>query len=214
MKKSIIQIGQRFGRLVVVKEVERLKLPSGQTNRAFLCRCDCGNENTVRLAHLSNNKIQSCGCVLGEKHGMRKTRLYTIWRGMKNRCYGNKTIQPHLYKDKGITVCDNWRNSFISFMVWARKNAYRDGLQIDRINNSLGYYPENCQFVTPMQNSSNRCVTIMVNYHGESKALSLLLHELDKFDHYNAILRRIKRGWNHSKAIDIPIKIGNYKRAA
>jgi hypothetical protein len=203
--------GYRIGKLIVIEELERLRLPCGQANRVFRCKCDCGRETIVRLVHLSRGRIKSCGCSHGERHGMCHSRLYTIWRGMKNRCYGEKTIQPHLYKDKGITVCERWKNSFLAFKEWAEKNGFAPGLQIDRKDNSLGYCPENCRFVTPAVNSNNRDVTLKVDYNGNIVSLAALLQEEGKMEHYVAIRTRILRGWEHARAIDTPIRIGNYK---
>ena len=138
-----------------------------------------------------------------------KTKLYNIWRGIKNRCYGEKTIQPHLYKDKGITVYIGW-HQWNGFKEWALKNGYKDGLQIDRINNSLGYFPKNCRFVTPEQNANNRDVTFMVLYNGLTQPIKPLLKSLGKSENYYSIRMRILRGWNHQAAIDTPIKTGNY----
>lgn len=138
-----------------------------------------------------------------------KTKLYNIWRGMKNRCHGAKTIQPHLYKDKGITVCLSWQK-WGRFKKWALKNGYFEGLQIDRIDNSLGYFPSNCRFVTPEQNANNRDITLMVLYDGYSQPIKPLLRKLGKIDDYYSIRMRILRGWNHQMAIDTPIKKGNY----
>ena len=38
-------------------------------------------------------------------------------------------------------------------------NGYADNLQIDRIDNNKGYYPENCSFVPPTENQNNRRCT-------------------------------------------------------
>lgn len=209
MSKLIVDNGKKFGMLTVIEEAPSLRLPSGQVNRAFKCICDCGNIKVVRLAHLIRNKIKSCGCLSGTNHGECKTHLYGIWRGMKNRCYGNKTVQPHLYKDKGITVCSEWMK-YLGLKEWAMKNGYKEGLQIDRIDNSKGYCPENCRFVTPKENTNNRGVTFYVNYYGRKVSFAMLLAEQGKDFHYNSIRSRIKRGWDETTAIDTPIRQGNY----
>lgn len=63
-------IGEKFGRLTVLKEVEKQGY-----NRMFLCRCDCGKEKIVRGTHLTAGKIKSCGCIMqkdisGQRFGM------------------------------------------------------------------------------------------------------------------------------------------------
>lgn len=208
--KLSIRKKQRFGSLTVIKEIRAKKLPSGQTNRAFLCRCDCGVEKEIRLLHLIRGRIKSCGCIIGEKHGMTGQRLYRIYRAMLYRCYGNKTIQPHLYKDKGITVCKEWRNSFIEFRDWALENNYTDNLVIDRIKNNMGYSASNCRWVTPEQSTNNRENTFRILYNGELIPFMTVIREKKLINHFPAIRGRIKRGWNPQQAIDVNIKKGNY----
>ena len=63
------------------------------------------------------------------------------------------------YQDRGITVCDEWL-VFENFRDWALSHGYKEGLQIDRVNNDAGYCPENCRWVTPKENVNNRRNTI------------------------------------------------------
>lgn len=211
MKLSINE-GQKFGMLTVLKESEALKLPSGQKNRAFLCVCECGAETIVRLLHLTRGRIKSCGCLQGEKHLPDDKHLWNVYRGMRNRCYGENTAHPHLYKDKGIRVCADWNASFYTFKKWAHSNGYAKHLQIDRIDNSAGYRPDNCRWVTPLENCNNRGCTIRVVYKGKLSSLSMILHEKKLVTHHATIRQRIERGWSADDAIDTPIRKGNYKR--
>lgn len=213
-KKLNIVAGERFGKLVVIVESERAVLPSGQKNRQMLCRCDCGTETVVRVVHLTRGRTISCGCMVGEKHGQVKSPLYTIWRGMKNRCNTDTYIDHHRYKDRGITVCKEWSDSFIAFRDWALFNGYKEGLQIDRIENNEGYSPNNCRFVTNIINVNNREITVMVLYSGKLVSLSLLLRNKNLHEHYAAISGRIGRGWKAQKAIDTPIRKGRYKKGS
>lgn len=213
MPKLFIKNGSKFGKLTVVKELPAKRLPSGQTNRTFLCKCDCGNTTEVRLLHLVRGRIKSCGCLVGltGTHGDFGKPLHTIWRGMKNR--GSKYhSESHLYYDRGVRVCEEWQNSYPAFRDWALLNGYKDGLQIDRRNNDKGYTPDNCRFVTPLVQANNRRCTIRVKYKGEERSFSMVLHEQGKHEHYATILSRIRRGWDAQEAIDKPIRQGNYRR--
>lgn len=49
-------IGQRFGKLTVVERVRK------STESEFTCLCDCGNKTVVRIGHLADGNILSCGC--------------------------------------------------------------------------------------------------------------------------------------------------------
>ena len=86
----------------------------------------------------------------------RTNRLYSTYMGMKARCcYSNHRSFPS-YGGRGITVCREWRESFDAFANWAMNNAYHPDLQLDRIDNDLGYSPDNCRFVTPTENAQNK----------------------------------------------------------
>jgi hypothetical protein len=56
-----MDINQRFGRLVLLEPTTLGK------HRAWHCVCDCGTKKTVRQAHLSDQRIRSCGCLKSEK---------------------------------------------------------------------------------------------------------------------------------------------------
>lgn len=143
---------------------------------------------------------------------MSGSKLYRCWSAMKERCYRDGYIDSHRYKKRGIKICKGWRNSFVRFKEWALKNGYKDGLQIDRINNDGNYEPGNCRFVTNMVNGNNRENNIYIIYNGEKRAIRLVLLEKNKLQNYAAIRGRIKRGWDAQKAVDTPIRDGNYKR--
>lgn len=210
--RSKISPGDIFGRLTVIGEGDLLRLPSGQVNRTMLCKCDCGKTKQVRLVHLKHKRIISCGCVVGEFHGREPRLLYQVWHGMRQRCSKDYNDHKHRYKDRGISVCDEWERSFNAFREWALANGYVKGLQIDRIDNNSNYSPANCRFVTRLENANNKEHTIFVNYNGESIAIMPLLRNLRKDHLYHTIRRRILRGWEHQKAIDTPMRAGNYKR--
>lgn len=203
-----IQPGERYGRLTVIDEAPSQRLPSGQINRVMLCGCDCGNTKEVRLVHLVRLKITSCGCIQPH-HGGSGTKLHNCWRGMMNRTSSEKYIDAHRYVDRGIRVCTEWQ-TYPVFKKWALSNGYKEGLQIDRRDNDKGYYPENCRFVTNVVNVNNREVTLMVEYEGVMQSLQLILHSKAMDSHYGAIYSRIKRGWKATKAINTPIRQGNY----
>lgn len=209
--KIDIKAGMRFGRLTVLGEGERFKQPSGQTQRGILCRCDCGNIKIIRLSHLIRLRTKSCGCINPPLINYHK-RLYGTWRGMVNRCHGENTIQPHLYKDKGITVCDEWRHSYNSFSIWALANGWDEGLTIDRKDGARGYCPENCRFVTQFENNLNRINTVFVEYKGSKVSLFSLLDDYGLLNHLAAIRTRLKRGYSIEDAISKPIRKGKYTR--
>lgn len=150
--------GQRFGRLVVIKEAGR----SSDGRVRWLCKCDCGNyTSTPSTKTLRNGTCRSCGCIEKEKpnkqtHGMSKTKLFNVWRGMKQRCEYPKHRSYSDYGGRGIKVCDEWYHDFQAFHDWAMVAGYQEGLTIDRIDNDGDYEPNNCQWITLQENVSKR----------------------------------------------------------
>lgn len=211
--KIDIKKGDQFGKLTVIKEVEHFKQPSGQKQRAILCKCECGNEKAIRLSHLIRLRIQSCGCVLKKWKGESTTRIYKTWKAMKERVHLKTYIRSNRYYDRGISICKEWDNDFFTFKEWALNNGYKDNLQLDRIDNNGNYEPSNCRFVTNKQNANNREMTFFVNYKNQKYPIMELFSKLNILViHQPAIRNRISRGWDHEQAFDKPIKNGNYKK--
>ena len=132
----------------------------------WLCRCRCGNEKRVLVYHLLDGSTKSCGCLRLERntmHGCSNEPWYDTYDAMMRRCghrEGGKECELRLYRDRGITVCELWRNSPRAFGDWLLAHGWREGLQIDRIDNNKGYSPENCRVVTPKENANNRRNTL------------------------------------------------------
>lgn len=174
--------GQHFGRLTAIKYV-------GIVNhrRTWLCRCDCGKEKIVSATHLTTLHTQSCGCLAKEnslrigrsiKHGLtfengKVTRLYRIWTCMKNRCFNPNTEQYVYYGSRGIKVCKEWLDYKV-FHDWALSHGYQDNLTIDRIDNDKDYEPDNCRWVTNIEQARNKRNSIFVDYNGQHIGLKRL----------------------------------------
>ena len=86
--------------------------------------------------------------------------LHPTWTDIKQRCLNSKRRKFKYYGGRGITVCKEWQDSFLAFYTWA-KGKHKEGLEIDRIDNDKGYYPENCRFTTHLENMRNSSVTIL-----------------------------------------------------
>lgn len=150
---AINRIGERYESLVVIGEAGI----APDRHKLWLCRCDCGKEVVVPSNKLKSRK--SCGCkanrhaIYGEAG---KTRLYRIWRGMKNRCYQPTHNRRKYYGEKGVKMCNEWLNDFMAFYNWAIANGYKDNLTIDRINGDGDYEPSNCRWATYKEQAQNR----------------------------------------------------------
>lgn len=166
--------GQRFGRLTVLEFVAR----KGGTT-LWKCRCDCGTEKVILRSNFQYGETKSCGCLLSEKvrdrmvkHGHSQERLYNIWVHMKKRCHLPKDKDFPNYGGRGISVCEEWKNSYDVFAHWAKSNGYEANLTIDRIDNDKGYSPENCRWVTRESNNSNKRNVINISVNDTTDTLT------------------------------------------
>ena len=187
--------GMRSGRLVAQGPTDKR---DSRGSVMWLCLCDCGNETVVCTSNITGEKIKSCGCLHAEnpppiltKHGGSHTKLYGVWSAMIERCRNLKHKYYDRYGGRGIWVCIEWHD-FGEFRDWALDNGYRDGLEIDRINNDGPYSPENCRWTTHKKNLRNTWRKIEVDIHGETMPLGAVAEKygLD----YNVIWSRYKRG--------------------
>ena len=180
MGKYIDLTGQTFGRLVVIARDTDYISPSGYPKTRWRCRCSCGNITTVCTQELRKGDTRSCGCYELEckrnnnkTHGLSNTRLHSIWKGMKARCYNKHHKNYEDYGARGISVCDDWKNDFQKFYTWAMNNGYQDELTIERIDVNGAYCPENCCWVTRIAQANNRRNSISISYCGEDHTLQV-----------------------------------------
>lgn len=160
-------VGERFERLTIVEELGRYdKNNTGNTQRYVRCTCDCGNDIEVLYNSLKTGNTESCGCYKSEiarnsmhknrldhtTHGLHDTKIYAIWRAMKQRCTNPNNEYFHRYGGRGIEVCNEWI-TFAPFNIWAINSGYEEGLSIDRVDNEGNYEPSNCVWLTMSEHS-------------------------------------------------------------
>lgn len=171
--------GKTYGYLTVIK---RDGLDNTKKNSTWLCECKCGKRTIVSRVSLTSGHTVSCGCRQRESknftHKMSKTRLYYAWYNMRVRCNRDTGKNFKDYKGRGITVCDEWNKDFVAFMEWALANGYTDEMTIDRIDNSKGYSPDNCRWVTMGEQQTNKTTTIYITHNGEKKRLRAACTEM------------------------------------
>ena len=171
-KPTDVRPGDRFGRWTVLYEGERHLTPKGQSLRACVCRCDCGEVKPVKLQNLTRGTSQSCGCLTLEAnttHGLHAHPLYLLWFGMLERCRNERNASFRHYGGRGIQVCPDWHGipeGLLRYIAWIEANLgprpegnYPSGLplySIDRINNDGNYEPGNLRWATVSQQQRNK----------------------------------------------------------
>ena len=107
------------------------------------------------------------------KHGLfhDNQKLFNLWQTMKSRCENQNRENYKDYGGRGIRLCDEWKDAS-NFVLWALRNGYKEGLQLDRIDNNGNYCPENCRFVTPKENSRNRRNTKFLVVNNEKRCVA------------------------------------------
>lgn len=203
--KAIELTGHVYGLYTVLNKIPRTK--PGQQH--WLCRCQCGNERAVASYDLRNGLSKSCGCRKSEItrasktiHGGRGTQEYYSWRNMKNRCYNRNIRSYKHYGERGIEVCERWRNSFPNFLEDMGKCPNYHTL--DRIDVNGHYEPSNCRWLNKDLQRLNTRRTIYATLGGETKTVFEWC--ISKNIPYKTIVARIKTGkWTDEEAFNRPI---------
>lgn len=159
-------LGNKFDKLTVIGTAPDRITKSGAGVVYWKCRCECNNLSEVATSDLRGGKVKQCkDCARkahGEKiatHGGTGTKLYSIWRSMKNRCYNPNEDGYNWYGGKGITICDEWLHDFEAFQDWALNNGYKDHLTIDRESESDNYEPSKCEWKTQFEQNNHKSNT-------------------------------------------------------
>jgi hypothetical protein len=124
----------------------------------------------------------------------------TAWAQMIARCYDPEHPKYPGYGGRGIRVCDRWicRRLFVEDM-----GSRPDGKTLNRIDNDMGYSPENCEWATPLEQAQNTRANKNLTHNGETKCLSEW--ERTTGIYRKTIAQRIKNGWTVEQALTTPV---------
>lgn len=203
MAKFLDLSGQRFGLLQALERDGELVPPR------FRVRCDCGTEKSVRADHLRLGKTISCGCehkrrssarasnmhVANVTHAASGTRAYTVWYGMRQRCFNRRANSYDQYGARGITICERWAE-FANFL--ADMGQPSPGLTIERVDNDGPYSPENCVWATRAVQQNNRSVNRFHTMNGRTLTVSQWARESGV--HRNTLDLRLSNGLSIEEA--------------
>lgn len=213
-------VGPKFGRWTVLSQAASVLyerdggLGTPHEHRRWLCLCTCGTEKEVAELALRSGRSISCGCYNRErsaaKHtthgataGGRQSAEYSTWKAMLARCYNPNNKRYKDYGGRGIGVCDEWKESFSTFLheVGLRPSPRHS---IDRIHNDRGYEPGNCKWSEPHEQMINRRKSYLVEVDQGRIALS----DLAKGSGIpaNTLRARLELGWTVDRATSVPVR--------
>lgn len=197
-------IGKRFGRLAVIGDCPQ----KPGTGRRVFFQCDCGTKSSAQLAKIRSGETTSCGCFKRNlararqyKHGQAvhatETAEYRTWMRMIARCHNPNATGYQNYGGRGISVCAQWRTSFVQF--FADMGPRPSDHSIDRRDNDGDYDSGNCRWASRKQQQRNTSQNRYILLSGERRALSEWCEI--KGLNYNKVKSRISRGWPDERAL-------------
>lgn len=161
-------LNQKFGRLLVVSDCQRIK-----ANRPrYVCQCDCGNFVQVDHYHLKDGHTTSCGCAkldrlvaMNKTHGQSKSPTYKAWCEARGRCRNVKHKHFRHYGGRGILFSEKW-DRFEDFLRdLGERPSQRHSL--DRIDVNGNYEPGNCRWATAAEQQNNKRCNRFFEYAGQ-----------------------------------------------
>lgn len=154
-------IGKVFGKLTVLRQDSTLR---ARPELYWICECSCGTIKAIGGHTLRKGETLSCGCyhdVAQRTHGKTRTRVYSTYRAMKDRCYTPKARRYNNYGGKGIKVCAEWKESF--------ENFYKDmgerppGKSLDRVDGNKDYSKSNCRWADIFEQNRNKRTNVWID---------------------------------------------------
>jgi hypothetical protein len=206
-------VGRKFGRLTIVAYYPGAARP--RVLARFGCKCECGKYLKPDCQSVRSGNSLSCGCLNRElsaerarhraTHRMSKSPEYRSWQAMRDRCYRKSHKFYYRYGGRGIRVCQQWRNSFESFLTdMGPKPSPKHS--IDRHPDKNGNYePGNCRWATTRQQLRNTIVNRLITWNGRTLCLEEWSEVTGLARH--VIWGRLNKGWPVERALSEPLSL-------
>lgn len=205
MRKIEYKEGDIVGNYIYLFDVD------SSSSRKAIFRCDnCKEEFESTIYYVISGK-KKCQCSSFkhikrknyDQHGMSKTRIYSIWRSIKKRCYNKQAKEYQWYGAKGIQMCERWKNSFLEFLKDMGEDPSPQHT-IDREDTSGNYEPENCRWATQKEQANNTSKNVHIEYNGEVKTLKQWSEFYDM--NITTFSKRYYKGMTFEEIISTPVK--------
>lgn len=191
----------QYGNFKFIEFTEpRIRSNGGKRKRA-LFECSCGEIKDYDFTAITTGRTKLCWKCSHKKageltstHNLIKHTLYRKWQDMKKRCYNPKVDRYKNYGLLGIRVCDEWKDDFLNFYNWSIENGWEEGLTIERKDNDKNYCPENCKYITHLEQHYNKKNTVFVTINGVKISLVELLYRNNMIDKRRTIWIGLKQG--------------------
>jgi hypothetical protein len=204
--------GQQFGDLRLL-----YKTPYISQKWLFMCQCltikEIIADNVLRGV---SRACRSCAnlhkmnrCTphsLRPSYGLRRLfpHEYGIWNGMKDRCRNPNNRNWKNYGGRGITICDEWRHSFATFLEYVGPRPGPE-FSIDRYpDNDGNYEPGNVRWATKGEQQRNTRRTHVITLGDKSQCALDWIRELGLTG--SGFYRRVERGMSYLDAVAKPRK--------
>lgn len=191
-------IGKKYNQLTVEKVIDIGKRTTGKITYYLETICSCGKRKNITLREIVYGGTKSCGC-LQKYHYKKGTPEYKTWDCIKGRCYNKNNHNYKHYGERGIVVCEEWKDDFVAFHIYMGDRPSKKH-SIDRVDVNGNYEPGNVRWATSKQQGRNRRNNTVFFYQNKRWCLT------EMAEHFNInkqrIQYKIKMGWSHEKIVD------------
>lgn len=157
------------GRTYGVLSVLSLSHMGKKRESYWVCLCVCGGTKVTRRSRLLGG-IGTSRCLHKRASLVApgvKTKTARAWSSMKSRCNNTNDVRYKYYGGRGVSVCKEWNESFQNFL--RDMGEAPEGLSLERIDNNLGYFKENCRWATKAEQNRNTRRAIIIEVEGVRK---------------------------------------------
>ena len=118
---------------------------------------------------------------------------------MKQRCINTNDKSYSYYGGRGITVCQQWIESFDAFLNNVGYAPKLKDVSIGRIDNNGNYEPGNVRWEQRADQNLNTRRNVFIEFNGETKTIKEWadLYNLK----YDTLRMRLKSGWSVHDAL-------------
>jgi len=138
-----------------------------------------------------------------KQHGLGGTVEYMAWTNMLARCSNPARNDYYRYGGVGVTVCQEWRASFLAFYQHIGPRPGPD-YSVDRIDVLRGYEPGNVRWATRTEQQNNKRNNRRVIYRGKEMTAAEACKAAGNLVQRETVICRLNNGWTVEEAVETP----------